>query len=313
MDWYDGIVRGWRCAWCDRLLPANESNGIDPGTCDCPAGLADAADYEGRAMKLSRLSIERPPPLHSQHPPFHRCEKPVLLLYGLFATPRIVGVLTHRFRRRGYCAFSINLGGLFGRFNSAPIEELAALLSNQVDRICRHHGLEWLDLVGHSQGGLIGRYYVQKLNGAKHVSSLVTLGTPHRGTPWAYLGRLVKQIIPSVPQMMPNSHFLRECTDRSFPGGVKMTSVFSRADLICPPSSCRLDAEVGPHLKNVEIPNGGHFDLLFRKDVFTVVERELQSVQERQSNTLWRRAGSRRRQDFGTRRSARFIEGAHRS
>jgi pimeloyl-ACP methyl ester carboxylesterase len=185
MNWYDGIVHGWRCAWCDRLLPANESNGIDPGTCDCPAGLADAADYEGRAMKISRLSIGRPPPLHSQHPPFHRCEKPVLLLYGLFATPRIVDVLTHRFRRRGYCAFSINLGGLFGRFNSAPIEELAALLSNQVDRICRHHGIEWLDIVGHSEGGLIGRYYVQKLNGAKHVSSLVTLGTPH---PWYPLG-----------------------------------------------------------------------------------------------------------------------------
>ena len=263
-------------------------------------------------MRISPPGAERPPPLHSQHPPFHRCEKPVLLLHGLFGTPRIVDVLTQRFRRRGYCAFSIDLGGLFGRVNSAPIEELAVLVSNQVDRIRRHHGLECLDIVGHSQGGLIGRYYVQKLNGEKHVSSLVTLGTPHRGTPSAYLGRLMKQIIPSVPQMMPNSQFLRECTDRSFPGGVKMTSVFSRADLICPPSSCRLDTELGAHLKNVEIPNGGHFDLLFRKDIFTIIERELQSVKERQSNTSWRRAGSRRRQDFGARGCVRFIEGAHR-
>ena len=263
-------------------------------------------------MRSSRPGTERPPPLDWQHPPFHRCEKPVLLLYGLFATPRIVDVLTQRFRRRGYCAFSIDLGGLFGRFNSAPIEELAALVSNQVDRIRRHHGLECLDIVGHSQGGLIGRYYVQKLNGERHVSNLVTLGTPHRGTPWAYLGRLVQQVIPSVPQMVPNSQFLRECTDGSFPGGVKMTSIFSRADLICPPSSCRLDAELRPHLKNVEIPNGGHFDLLFRNDIFMVVERELQSVQERQSNTPWRRAGSRLRQVFGARRCARFIERAHR-
>jgi triacylglycerol lipase len=200
---------------------------------------------------------------------------------------------------------------LLGRFNSAPIEQLAVLVSNQVDRIRRHHGFEWLDIVGHSEGGLTGRYYVQKLNGEEHVSNLVTLGTPHRGTPWAYLGRLVRPIVPSVPQMMPNSQFLRECTDRGFPGSVKMTSIFSAADLICPPSSCRLDAEVGPHLKNVEIPNGGHFDLLFRKDIFTIVERELQSVQERQSNTPWRRAGSRRRHDFRTRRCTRFIERAH--
>ena len=113
--------------------------------------------------------------------------------------------------------------------HSAPIEELAALLSNQVDRICRRHGLERLDIVGHSEGGLIGRYYVQKLNGAKHVSRLVTLGTPHRGTPWAYLGRLVRQVVPSVRQMMPNSQFRRECTDGAFPGAVKMTSIFSWA------------------------------------------------------------------------------------
>ena len=264
-------------------------------------------------MRIYRPGGAPLPPLHSQHPPLHICEKPVLVLYGLFATPRVVDVLTYRFRRGGYCAFSIDLGGLFGRFNSAPIEELAALLSNQVDRICRRHGLERLDIVGHSEGGLIGRYYVQKLNGAKHVSGLVTLGTPHRGTPWAYLGRLVRQIVPSVPQMMPNSQLLRECTDGRFPGAVKMTSIFSRADLICPPSSCRLDSEAGPHLKNVEIPNGGHFDLLFRKDVFTVVERELQSLQERPSDTFRRRAGSRRRQDFGARRCVRLVEAAQRS
>src|ERR1700752_5308299 len=131
--------------------------------------------YEGRSMRIYRSGGAQLPPLHSPPPPLPIGEKPVLVLYGLFATPRVVDVLTYRFRRRGYCAFSIDLGGLFGRFNSAPIDELAALLSNQVDRIRRQHGLERLEIVGHSEGGLIGRYYVQKLNGAKHVARLVTL------------------------------------------------------------------------------------------------------------------------------------------
>ena len=38
-------------------------------------------------------------------------------------------------------------------------------------------------LIGHSAGGLVSRYYVQKMGGRHHVERLILLGTPHLGTP----------------------------------------------------------------------------------------------------------------------------------
>lgn len=60
----------------------------------------------------------------------------------------------------------------------------------------RHLGnliTEWEDLpekvpgkfivIGHSAGGLVARYYVEKMGGRHHVERLILLGTPHLGTP----------------------------------------------------------------------------------------------------------------------------------
>ena len=40
-------------------------------------------------------------------------------------------------------------------------------------------------LVAHSLGGLDARYMLRRLDMAKHVRALVTVCTPHRGSPWA--------------------------------------------------------------------------------------------------------------------------------
>jgi triacylglycerol lipase len=46
---------------------------------------------------------------------------------------------------------------------------------------------ERVDMIAHSLGGLDARYALAKLGLAKRVRSLVTIGTPHRGTPLADL------------------------------------------------------------------------------------------------------------------------------
>src|SRR5262249_36305304 len=150
------------------------------------------------------------------------------------------------------------LGGIFGRFNAWPIEELAGVVAERVDQLARDHQCERIDLVGHSEGGLIGRYYVQKLDGAARVRHLVTLGTPHRGTRWAYTGHLVRRVLPSLRQMAPGSPLLRDLADDSFPTSVRLTSIYSHQDSMCPPSSCRLETRGAPHLENVEVMRGGH-------------------------------------------------------
>jgi pimeloyl-ACP methyl ester carboxylesterase len=42
-------------------------------------------------------------------------------------------------------------------------------------------------IVGHSLGGMIARYYVQRMGGSAAVGTLVTLGGPHTGTVTAQL------------------------------------------------------------------------------------------------------------------------------
>jgi len=100
-----------------------------------------------------------------------------LLLHGFLATPRTVGALAARLGRSGYCTHCIDFGGLFGRYNAQPVEELAHIVAERVDQLVRDHPRERIVLVGHSLGGLIGRYYVQSLDGADRVRHLVTLGS----------------------------------------------------------------------------------------------------------------------------------------
>src|SRR5438876_149892 len=78
------------------------------------------------------------------------------------------------------------------------------------------------------------------------------------GHPGPVRGILVGRTLPSLRQMAPGSQLLRDLTDESFPDSVRLTSIYSRRDPFCPPSSCRLDRGEGTHLKNVEVARGGH-------------------------------------------------------
>jgi pimeloyl-ACP methyl ester carboxylesterase len=147
-----------------------------------------------------------------------------------------VGALAARLARSGYCKHCIDFGGLFGRYNARPVEELAHIVAERVDQLVRDHPRERIVLVGHSLGGLIRRYYVQNLDGADRVRRLVTLGTRHRGTAWAYSGYLVGHVLPSLRQVVSGSRLLRDLADDRFPDGVRLTSMYSRRDPFCPPS-----------------------------------------------------------------------------
>jgi len=217
-------------------------------------------------------------PSEAVHP--RQCgARPILLLHGFLSTPLVLTMLTARLRRSGYCAHRVDLGGLFGRYNSRPVEEIARLVADRVAGLVADHGGRRLALVGHSEGGIIGRYYVERLSGSRRVSHLITLGTPHRGTPWAYSGYLLGHLLPSLPQMAPGSALLRALVDDAFPPNVRLTSVYSRQDAVCPPSSCRLATHHGPHLKNVEVARGGHLRFLFSATVASIICGELESAQ----------------------------------
>jgi hypothetical protein len=210
---------------------------------------------------------------------FTRCPRPVLLLYGFWSTRRVFEVLEHRLRRDGFGVFSINLGGLFDAFNTRSIEECAEKVRNKVERLYARYDLGPLTIIGHSKGGLIGRYYVKRLGGDNRVKGLITLGAPHNGTPIAYAGvALTGLVAKSVWQMTPMSTFIRRLKIGRFPAHVRLTSIYSKDDRVSPFPCCLLETHQGENLFNLEVPGVGHHDFLHRRSVYNMVHRELATI-----------------------------------
>ncbi len=121
----------------------------------------------------------------------------------------------------------------------------------------------------------MARYYVKKLGGHRRVTHLVTLGTPHHGTPVAYLGILALGILArSVWQMTPMSPFIRELKRGKFPVAAKLTSIYTKADRIAPYPCCMLELKPGERTCNIEIEGVGHVMMLISKRVYEIIRAE---------------------------------------
>ncbi len=211
---------------------------------------------------------------------FRDCPRPVLLLHGWLSARRTFEVLERRLRRDGYGVFSLDLGGLRGSFSGRGIDDLADLVRAKVERIYgRHPGLGPLTIVGHSKGGLIATYYVKKLGGWRRTRAVVTLGTPHRGTPLAWLGLPLALLTPSLVQMAPGSGFLARLHDGPWPAQVRLASIWSRDDGASPYPSCLIETHGLPHLANVEV-SSDHSGFVLHKKVYLALLRELRTAEE---------------------------------
>jgi len=205
--------------------------------------------------------------------------RPVLLVHGWFSYRRTFDVLERRLRRDGYGVFSLDLGGARASFLGRGIDDLADLLRAKIERIyARYPGLGPLTIVGHSGGGLVAAYYVKKLGGWRRTRAVVTLGTPHRGTPRAWLGLPVALLARSLVQMIPGSPLLARLHDGPWPAQVRLVSIWSREDGASPYPGCVIDTHGLPHLGNVEVA-GDHRAFLVRKRIYEVIHRELRAAE----------------------------------
>jgi pimeloyl-ACP methyl ester carboxylesterase len=224
---------------------------------------------------------------------FNECPRPVLLLYGLLSTRRSCQLLERRLRRDGYGVFSIDLGGLGGAFNTHSIDESAERVRDKVERLYARYPLGPLSIIGHSKGGLIGRYYIERLGGDGRVRTLITLGTPHQGTPSAYLGcATVGWFAPSVWQMTPRSAFIRRLNLGPWPETVRLVSLYSRRDACTPFPAGILELGRSGDLANVELPDLRHRDFLVSRSAYQVVRSELAQGYARPGAALTARAAA---------------------
>jgi triacylglycerol lipase len=199
---------------------------------------------------------------------------PVLLLHGFLSTPRALGPLARRLERDGFRVFSVGLGDAGRLGTRRRIDELARLVRDEVERIyARNPGMQRLIVIGHSQGGLIASWWVKRLGGHRRVRTLVTLGTPHRGTRMAWAGIFLAWLMPSIVEMLPGSRFMRRLRDTAWPARVGLVSIWSRRDRVAPWPSAVVEAR-GAHVRNVEV-EARHGDYLLKKRIYRAVLREL--------------------------------------
>jgi pimeloyl-ACP methyl ester carboxylesterase len=137
---------------------------------------------------------------------------PILLVHGMVDNRSIFTVLRRGLVRRGFGQIeTMNYSILTGDIRAA-----AARLGAEIERIVEETGYERIHVIGHSMGGLVARYYVTRLGGDAHVHTLVTLGTPHAGSYWAYgwNNGLTRQLRPGSALMEELAGPVTDCQTR---------------------------------------------------------------------------------------------------
>ncbi|MGB3691952.1 MAG: alpha/beta fold hydrolase [Spirulinaceae cyanobacterium] len=159
-------------------------------------------------------------------------KNPVLLIHGFFRKKSIFNKIY---------TYLTSLGWEVHRIDLSPgnatvgLDKLALQVADYIDRV--FPASQPIDLVGLSMGGLVTRYYVQKLGGVKKVERFITISAPHKGTYLAY-----SLPIPGCKQMQPESNFLQELNrDVEILKQLNFTSLWTPYDfIIIPPESSQL-------------------------------------------------------------------------
>jgi len=161
---------------------------------------------------------------------------PVILVHGLKDDSRKMRRMARHLSAAGWETHPVSVLPSWGQLG---IDELAAQLADHVERLIGPG--RRFDLVGFSMGGLVCRYYLQRLGGLARVQRFVSIAAPHRGSLLAWL-------IPNrgCRQMRPGSEFLHDlASDVDRLKAIQFTSLWTPFDLtIVPATSSLLSAAV---------------------------------------------------------------------
>jgi len=186
-----------------------------------------------------------------------RGPRPVIVLHGYAMNRANFIVLAARMKKAG-------LGPIYG-FEYWTLGRTAAAarqLGWFVDQVRASTGAAQVDVVGHSMGGVVARYYVTLGGGDGIVNRLITIGTPHTGTEVSKIG-----IGAPTRELVAGSPLLARVANAPAPVRTKLTAIWSRADAMVPGGDV-------PGIEMIELADLGHVALLTSKRVAdAVIER----------------------------------------
>ncbi len=223
---------------------------------------------------------------------------PVVLVHGTFADMSDSWqALSPLLYDKGYCVFALNYGSYdgsdsLGVYATGDIAQSAGQLSSFVNKVLAATGAKKVDLVGHSQGGMMPRYYIKNLGGASKVNTLVGLAPSNHGTTLEGLFTLAGEFpggssvagadCPACEQQEAGSSFITNLNagGETAPG-VNYTVIESDNDeVVTPYTSAFLAA--GPNVTNIllqsqcSLDQGEHlsmpYDHIADADVLTALD-----------------------------------------
>jgi hypothetical protein len=225
----------------------------------------DLGDRPVRAVLVewalsAALSLARPAGFFPLPGARTRGPRPIILVHG-YAMNR-AGFLPLAFRLR-----AAGLGPVFG-FEYWTLGRTAAAarqLGWFIDEVRAATGAAQVDVVGHSMGGVVGRYHVALAGGDGAVRNLITLGSPHTGTELSALG-----LGHPTRELVLGSSLLTRLAAAPPPAHTRVICVWSRGDALVP--GARQLAVQGAEV--LVFPDMGHVTLLgSRRVARALIER----------------------------------------
>ena len=183
---------------------------------------------------------------------------PVVLVHGTFGDMTVSwNLISPALKSRGYCVFALD----YGNRGTEAIEDSATELKAFVDRVREATGASKVSIVGHSQGGMMPRYYIKFLGGINRVDDLIGLVPSNHGTtnPLAPPAGTVGCV--ACTQQAAGSEFLTNLNaGDETPGSISYTVVTTRYDeVVTPYRSAYL--ETGPATTNITLQDRCRLDL----------------------------------------------------
>ena len=189
---------------------------------------------------------------------------PILLVPGYFSNRACFFVLAKLLRGLG----ASHIYTIDPKPMTADIRDLAQQLAEKVDDILGATGVPRINLVGHSMGGLIARYYIERLDGASKVNVCVTIGSPHHGSLLSRLG-----LGTNAQQMRPGSELLADLNRfEHISREIRLVSIWSTFDNMSVP---RTTSILGGDATNISVDYIGHLSLLYSPRVARLVWQNL--------------------------------------
>ncbi len=153
---------------------------------------------------------------------------PVLLVHGIWDTCKVFRRMISFLNQGGWKVYDLDLAPNDG---TKGLDDLAQQVADKVEST---FGAEQpFDLLGFSMGGIVSRYYIQRLSGINRVKRFITLSAPNNGTVIAYFNQGLGCV-----QMRPNSCLLKDLnSDAQMLSQINFTSIWTPYDMMIVPAS----------------------------------------------------------------------------